>query len=66
MNTHGSSNQPVLELHKQIHMYLLALESWAKVLFINSLGVHNLNHTHSLANIQWSGLSDQRTLLPHT
>ena len=31
-------------------------------IMINSLGVHALNHTHSLASLQRSGLSDQQTL----
>ena len=41
----------------------LALETWAKVSLSNSLWVYDLNHTHSLVSFQWSGLSDQQTLL---
>ena len=40
----------------------LALETWAKALLTHSLWVHDPNHTHSLADFQWSGLFDQRTL----
>ena len=41
------------------HFYLeLALETWVKASLTHSLGVHDLNHTHSLANFYWSGLSD--------
>ena len=41
----------------------LALETWAMDFFINALGVHDLNHTHSSASLQWWGLSNQRMLL---
>ena len=41
----------------------LALETRVKALLTHSLWVHNIGHTHSLASIQESGLSDQRTLL---
>ena len=41
----------------------LALENWVKALLIHSLWVHNLGHTHSLASVQQSETSDQRTLL---
>ena len=37
----------------------LALETWAK----GALRVHDLDHTHSLVCLQWSGLSDQQMLL---
>ena len=40
----------------------LALETWAKASLTQSLWVHDPNHTHSLANFQWSGLFDQRAL----
>ena len=40
----------------------LALETLARGFSINSLWVHDLGHTHSLASLQWSGLSDQWTL----
>ena len=39
-----------------------ALETSAKASLIPSLKVHYPNHTQSLANFQWSGLSDQRAL----
>ena len=42
MNTHGPSNQPVLELHKQIHMYLLALEVEQKFCLSIHLGFTTL------------------------
>ena len=32
--------------------------------FHHALGVHELSHTHSLASLQWSWLSDQQTVLP--
>ena len=31
--------------------------------FINALGFHDLNCTYSLASLQWSGLSEQQSLL---
>ena len=37
-----------------------AMETWAKASLTPSLRVHDSNHTHSLANFQWSGLSDQQ------
>ena len=40
----------------------LTLETWANTSLTQSLWVHDLNHTHSLASFQWSGLSTQRTL----
>ena len=40
----------------------LALETWAQDSYINSIWVHDLGHTHSLLSLQWSGLSNQRTL----
>ena len=40
----------------------LALETWIKALLTHSLWLHDPGHTHSLASIQWSGPSDQRTL----
>ena len=39
--------------------YKLALETWAKGFYIKPLEVHDLCHAHSLASLQWSGLSDQ-------
>ena len=44
--------------------YELALETSAKRSSIKSLRVHDLCHAHSLASLQWSGPSDQWTLLP--
>ena len=44
--------------------YELALETSAKRSSIKSLWVHDLYHAHSLAILQWSGPSDQWTLLP--
>ena len=44
--------------------YELALETSAKHSSIKSLRVHDLCHAHSLASLQWSGPSDQWTLLP--
>ena len=41
----------------------LALETQAKSSSINSLGVHDFGHTQTLASFQWSGLSNQQTLL---
>ena len=41
----------------------LALECWVKALLMHSLWVHDLDHTHSLASFQWSGLSDQKNCL---
>ena len=36
------------------HFHLeLALETWAKASLTHSLWVHDLTHTHSLANFQW-------------
>ena len=40
------------------------LETWAKGFYIKPLEVHDLCHAHSLASLQWSGLSDQWMLLP--
>ena len=40
-----------------------ALETWVKALLTHPLWVHNVSHTHSLSNVQWSGPSDHRTLL---
>ena len=42
----------------------LALETWAKGFTIKPVWVYDLCHTHSLASLQWPGLSDQWTLLP--
>ena len=42
----------------------LALETLAKCSSIKPVRVHDLCHAHSLAGLQWSGLSDQRMLLP--
>ena len=42
----------------------LALKTWAKTSWRHSLRVHDLDHTHSLASVQLSGLSNQLTLLP--
>ena len=39
------------------------LETWARDPSMNSLRVHDLGRTHSLASLQWSGLSNQQTLL---
>ena len=39
-----------------------AMETWAKASLTPSLRVHDPNHTHSLVNFQWSGLSDQWAL----
>ena len=44
--------------------YELALETSATCSSIKSLRVHDLCHVHSLASLQWSGLSDQWMLLP--
>ena len=44
----------------------LALETWVKSLVTHSLWLHDLGHTHSLASVQCSGPSDQRTLLRTT
>ena len=41
----------------------LALETWVEALLIHSLRVYYLGHTHSLASVQQSGPSDQRTFL---
>ena len=41
----------------------LALETRVKALMTHSLWVLDLGHTHSLASVQLSGPSDQRTLL---
>ena len=38
----------------------------AKGSSIKPLGVHDLCHTHSLASLQQSGLSDQQTQLSYT
>ena len=46
--------------------FLFYVSQYQKDSFINSPRVHGLGHTHSLASLQWSGLSDQRTLLPTT
>ena len=40
-------------------LLLVALETSAQGCSINSLGVHDLGHTHSLLCLQWLGLSDQ-------
>ena len=40
----------------------LALETWVDF-SITSLGVHNLDHIHSLASSEWSGFSNQWILL---
>ena len=39
--------------------YELALETLAKCSSIKPVRVHDFCHTHSLASLQWSGLSDQ-------
>ena len=43
--------------------YELAMKNWAKGATINSFGIHDLGHNHLLVCLQWSGLSDQWTLL---
>ena len=41
----------------------LALDTWVMGFSMNVLGVHDFNWTHSLVSLQWSGFSDQQTLL---
>ena len=41
----------------------LVLETWDKTLLTHFLGVHDLNQIQLSASFQWSGLSNQRTLL---
>ena len=45
-------------------LYDYTLETSAMCSSIKSLRVHDLCHVHSLASLQWSGLSDQWMLLP--
>ena len=40
----------------------ISTSAWSQHRKLESLRVHDPNHTHSLGSFQWSGLSNQRAL----
>ena len=60
-----NSSEPIDTLYDPyFHFcYELAVETSAKCSSIKPLKVHDLCYTHSLASLQWTGLSNQWTLL---